>query len=109
MKFKYQGKIYAPSNLEKKLKKMGITMEDIEIIKDEIKEEKEEESKLKKIIVRSTKDDLRRIFYIPKDSSIPTIKELVKKQMWNPETKTGLREYTEEFLTTLYYDKENDL
>lgn len=39
MKFKYQGKIYSPSNLEKKLRKMGITMEDIEILPDEIKKE----------------------------------------------------------------------
>ena len=35
IKFVYNGKIYAPGNLEKKLKKMGITMSDIEIISDE--------------------------------------------------------------------------
>lgn len=39
MKFKYNGRIYNPVNTEKKLKKMGITMNDIEIIKeDSIKE-----------------------------------------------------------------------
>lgn len=32
MKFKYNGRIYNPVNVEKKLKKMGITMEDIEMI-----------------------------------------------------------------------------
>ena len=40
MKFKYNGRIYNPVNVEKKLKKMGITMDDIEIIPEEIKEVK---------------------------------------------------------------------
>ena len=37
MKFKYNGRIYNPVNVEKKLKKMRITMDDIEIIPEEIK------------------------------------------------------------------------
>lgn len=37
MKFIYNGRIYNPVNVEKKLKKMGITINDIEIIP--IKEE----------------------------------------------------------------------
>lgn len=32
--FEYDGKIYKPSNLEKKLKKLGITINDIKIIDD---------------------------------------------------------------------------
>ena len=36
MKFMYNGRIYNPVNVEKKLKKMGITMDDIEIIPEEI-------------------------------------------------------------------------
>lgn len=42
MKFMYNGRIYNPVNVEKKLKKMGITMDDIEIIPEEIKEVKYE-------------------------------------------------------------------
>ena len=39
-KFKYNNRIYNPSDLDKKLKKLGITRSDIEIIKDTtIKEE----------------------------------------------------------------------
>lgn len=38
MKFKYNGRIYNPVNLEKKLKKMGITLNDIEIIPDKKEE-----------------------------------------------------------------------
>lgn len=34
MKFIYNGRIYNPVNVEKKLKKMGITYNDIEIIPD---------------------------------------------------------------------------
>ena len=39
-KFKYNNRIYNPSDLDKKLKKLGITYSDIEIIEDTtIKEE----------------------------------------------------------------------
>ena len=40
-KFLYNGQVYAPANLEKKLKKLGITLNDIEIIPDEQKEQKQ--------------------------------------------------------------------
>ena len=43
MKFKHNGRIYNTVNVEKKLKKMGITMDDIEIIPEEIKEVKYED------------------------------------------------------------------
>lgn len=40
--FEYQGKIYKPSNLENKLKKLGVTLNDIKILEDtETKAEKE--------------------------------------------------------------------
>lgn len=35
MKFMYKGQVYNPVNVEKKLKKLGITMNDIEIIPEE--------------------------------------------------------------------------
>ncbi len=35
MKFMYNGQVYNPVNVEKKLKKLGITMNDIEIIPEE--------------------------------------------------------------------------
>lgn len=38
MKFKYNGRIYNPSNVKNKLKKLGITMDDIEIIPEEVEE-----------------------------------------------------------------------
>lgn len=39
MKFMYNGRIYNPVNVEKKLKKMGITIDDIVIIKEKSKED----------------------------------------------------------------------
>lgn len=36
MKFKYNNKIYETPNLEKKLKRMKLTLEDIEILQEEI-------------------------------------------------------------------------
>lgn len=80
MKFKYNGKIYNPVNVEKKLKKMGITMKDIEILQDEKKKEENslEDYMLDKeqVIIRSKLDNIRRICYVPKGTR-PDIKTLL--------------------------------
>lgn len=105
MKFRYNGKIYNPVNIEKKLKKMGITLKDIEIIPEEKKEEHELEDYMidkEQVIIRSTQDDIRRVCYVTKGTR-PPIKELLKNQIWNPETRTGL--YPELFIETMYYDE----
>lgn len=107
MKFKYNGRIYNPVNIEKKLKKMGITLEDIEILPDEKKKEVDsglEDYMLnkKQVIVRSTQDDIRRICYVDKNKSLPTMSELFKNQMWNG--KTGIKGLTREYLMTMYYE-----
>ena len=54
------------------------------------------------MIVRSTQDDIRRIVYVDKDKSLPTISELFKNQMWN--SRTGIKELTREYLMTMYYE-----
>lgn len=106
--FKYKGKIITTPNLEKKLKRMKISIDDIEIIDTPIKK-KEVDSGLedymlnkKQMIVRSTQDDIRRIVYVDKDKSLPTISELFKNQMWN--SRTGIKELTREYLMTMYYE-----
>lgn len=43
--FKYNGKIYNPKNPEKKLKQLGITWNDVEIIEETIGEKEEKEEK----------------------------------------------------------------
>lgn len=109
MTFKYQGKIITTPNLEKKLKRMKISIDDIEIIEEQIVQKKQEDEldecmKDKvKVIVRSNIDDIRRVCFIPIDHR-PTIRELFKNHMWNPQTNTGIREITEEYLMTLYYE-----
>ena len=107
--FKYQGKIITTPNLEKKLKRMKISIDDIEIIETPIKKENSSNNGIedymlnkKKVIVRSTEDNIRRVCFTDKDKGLPTISELFKNQIWNPETKTGL--YTKEFLMTMYYE-----
>jgi len=109
--FKYKGTIITTPNLEKKLKRMKLSIDDIEIIDNPIKKEKspshEPEDYMKdvtKVIVRSNIDDIRRVCYIPKDSPLPPISQLFKNQMWNPETKTGIKELIPEFLKTMYYE-----
>ena len=108
MTFKYQGKIITTPNLEKKLKRMKISIDDIEIIEEQIVQNKQEdEDELMKdkrmVIVRSNIDDIRRVCYIPMDYR-PTMRELFKNHIWNPKTKTGIQEITEEYLMTLYYE-----
>jgi len=107
MKFKYNGRIYNPVNVEKKLKKMGITIEDIEILSEEKIDNSLDDFMLdrKQIIVRSTEDDIRRVCFVLKDKPLPTIKELFKNVMWNPKTKTGIKELTDDYLMTLYYER----
>lgn len=110
--FKYQGKIITTPNLEKKLKRMKISIDDIEIIDTPIKKENFSNNGIedymlnkKQVIVRSTEDDIRRVCYVSADEGLPPISELFKNQMWDSESKTGL--YTKEFLMTMYYEKIN--
>ena len=106
--FKYKGKIITTPNLEKKLKKMKISIDDVEIIDNPIKKKKLPEGiedymlNKKRMIVRSTEDDIRRICFV--DEPLPSISELFKDQIWNPETKTGIKYLTKDFLTTMYYE-----
>lgn len=105
--FKYQNKIISTPNLEKKLKRMKISIDDIEIIDKPIvikKEENELDDFYKdkeKVVIRSTQDDIRRICFVPKGTR-PSIKDILKNQIWNPETRTGI--YPELFIETMYYD-----
>lgn len=107
--FKYNGKIITTPNLEKKLKRMKLQLSDIEIIETPIKEKPSDDGiedymlNKRQVTVRSTLDKIRRICFIPKDYT-PTIYELFKDVIWNPETKTGRKDITNETLMTMYYD-----
>lgn len=105
--FKYNGKLISTPNLEKKLKRMKISLEDIEIVPNKIivNEEIEDNKVLdrERVIIRSTSDNIRRICYIKKGTR-PSIEMLFEKVMWNPTTKTGIKELTKEFLKTMYYE-----
>ena len=104
--FKYNDKIITTPNLEKKLKRLKLSLEDIEIIDTPIKKPKEDNGiedymlDKERVIIRSTSDNIRRVCYVIKGTR-PPIKKLFEKQRWNPITKTGL--YTEEILKTFYY------
>ena len=109
--FKYKGTIITTPNLEKKLKRMKLSIDDIEIIDNPIKKEKSPSNELEdymkdvtKVIVRSNIDDIRRVCFIKKDKPRPTMRELFKNHIWNQTTKTGIKEITEDYLMTLYYE-----
>ena len=83
--FKYNNKIITTPNLEKKLKRMKISIDDIEIIETPIKKQSSndgiEDYMLNKeqVVIKSKLDNIRRICYVTKGTR-PPIKELLNKQ-----------------------------
>jgi hypothetical protein len=83
--FKYNNKIITTPNLEKKLKRMKISIDDIEIIDTPIKKQFSndgiEDYMLDKeqVVIKSKLDNIRRICYVTKGTR-PPIKELLSKQ-----------------------------
>lgn len=67
MKFKYSGKIYNPINLEKKLKKLGITIDDIELI-EELKNTNENTYSNNSTLYYFKKDDYVRCSIYPEEN-----------------------------------------
>ena len=67
MKFKYNGKIYNPINLEKKLKKLGITIDDIELI-EELKNTNENTYTNNSTLYYFKKDDYVRCSIYPEEN-----------------------------------------
>ena len=67
MKFIYNNKIYNPSNLEKKLKKLGITIDDIELI-EELKNTNENTYSNNSTLYYFKKDDYVRCSIYPEEN-----------------------------------------
>ena len=104
--FKYKDTIISTPNLEKKLKRMKLSLNDIEIIDTPISKKEEaieEPNDRKKVIIQSSLDKMQYISFVPLDFSFPPIEEFIKKDLWNPITKTGIKEFTPEYIKTLYY------
>ena len=82
--FKYKDTIISTPNLEKKLKRMKISIDDIEIIDTPIKKEEydeiEEDYDKEMVVILSNLDNIRRICYVPKGTR-PPIKSFINK--WN--------------------------
>lgn len=97
--FKYNGKVITTPNLEKKLKRMKISINDIEIIETPIKEKKSDEGiedymlDKEQVIVKCKLDTIQRVCYVTKGTR-PPIKELLNKHNL----------YSEEMLMAMYYE-----
>ena len=108
--FKYNGKIISTPNLEKKLKRMKISIDDIEIIQAKNEPKKVDNSlenfmlDKERLIVCSTKDDIKRVVYVKKGTR-PPFKKLFEKQKWNPISKTGIKGFDDEYFMTMYYEE----
>ena len=104
--FKYKDTIISTPNLEKKLKRMKLSLNDIEIIDTQTKKKEEtieEPNERKKVIIQSSLDKMQYISFVPLDFNFPPIEEFIKKDLWNPITKTGIKEFIPEYIKTLYY------
>lgn len=76
--FKYNGKIWSPKNPEKKLKQLGITWDDVELI--EVQE--------KKKIIEEEKDNIKLYYFINPENnySITSIHKECKEDGYIPTT-----------------------
>ena len=104
--FKYKDTIISTPNLEKKVKRMKLSLNDIEIIDtptNKKEEPIEEPNERKKVIIQSSLDKIQYISFVPLDFNFPPIEEFIKKDLWNPITKTGIKEFIPEYIKTLYY------
>jgi len=82
--FKYNGKLWNPKNPEKKLKQLGITWDDVELINEPIKQ------------IEIKHEDPNRLYYfINKETgySITSINPICKEFEYEPTTKEYLESY----------------
>lgn len=100
MKFKYNNKIYETPNLEKKLKRMKLSLEDIEMINEDVQQEQSEECEIggKELRYFLHPNGIRTECYIPIGQN-PTALDWFKDVMWNGST--GIKWCTPEYLTKL--------
>lgn len=103
--FEYNGKRITTPNLEKKLKQMKISLDDIVILGIQ-EEKKESKFKWEYEGIKEWR------YYKHPDSDIihcclidigtnPTKKELFKNLMWDESSKTGVRKFTNEYVNEL--------
>lgn len=104
--FKYNGIQYTTNNLENKLKKLGISKNDIELLGNRDISTTSILDTHNRVIIK-TPDNYYHISYIPKDSPIPSAYDLLKKNLWNGQT--GIKEFTEEYLKGCVYEEKDTL
>lgn len=105
--FKYQGKYISTPNLEKKLKRMGITKDDIEILEPNIKKEKIilEDNSYEILFIESFLDN-RKFKTIVPIGYRPNIIDKYKENplwFWNDNGQYIKETLSDEYLKTLCY------
>ena len=91
--------MYETPNLKKKLKRMKISLEDIEIIEKSNPIEKNDDCvDVKEYKVYEDINTKHTYWFLIEKGTNPTIEEVFKDLLWNPETKTGVKEITLEYI-----------
>lgn len=100
--FKYKDKIISTPNLEKKLKRMKLTLDDIEIMPDKPKtpespKEYTSDGKVNKLYKHPNYDIIHSVWI--KENTNPSLYEIFKNHIWNGTT--GVKFMTKEYVLCL--------
>lgn len=105
IEFVYDNKTYFTSKLEKKLKKMNISKDDIQIIREFEEIDNNKQLSIQKNM--QTVDDSVKLYYFYNPdtketwSSIYEYEEFIKQIKWDEQTKTGLKYINDGYINKL--------
>lgn len=103
IEFKYKDKLYYTTNLAKKLKRLKITENDIEILREYDEQKQPEKIEYYDWLYCYFYNPELKIYHIvvSQDHSRPNKYDIFKNHIWNNETKTGVKYITKEYLDKL--------
>lgn len=103
IEFKYKDKLYYTTNLPKKLKRLKITENDIEILREYEEQKQPEKPEYPNWYYCHFFDPDTKNCHIAisTDHKKPNKYEVFKDHIWNDETKLGIKYFTKEYLDKL--------
>ena len=103
IEFKYKDKLFYTTNLSKKLKRLKITENDIEILREFEEQKQPEKIEYEDWLYCSFYNPDNKIFHIiiSKDHTKPNKYDVFKNSLWNENTKTGIKYFTKEYINKL--------
>jgi hypothetical protein len=103
IEFKYKDKLFYTTNLPKKLKRLKITENDIEILREYNEQKQPEKIEYEDCFYCYFYNSDNKIFHviISKDHTKQNKYNVFKNSIWNENTKTGIKNFTNEYIDKL--------